>query len=133
MNNISDSKDLTQYAIKCTSILSNIFDSLCQYQSANDEKHKDQLYNDIATNITNFELTLDSCFIDVNESLAKIGKAKFDRRINTNNMARINETDSTRVSQNEIIPNNNEEMVDDKRLVDDVVKRISNVSSQLKV
>ena len=133
MNNNSDSKDLTQYAIKCTSILGSILDSLVKYQSAIGEEQKEQCYEEIAYNITNFELTLDSCFVDVNESLAKIGKAKFDRRLNNNNMGRINETDSTRVSQNEILPNNNEEIMDDKTLIDIVVKKISDVSNQLKV
>lgn len=51
------------------------------------------------------------------ESLAKIGKAKFDRRVTNNNMAR-SETDTTRVSQNEIFHIKNEEIIDDEGLVD---------------
>ena len=132
MNNNSDSKDLTQYSIKCTSILGNIFDSFCKYQSAIGEEEKEQCYNDIANNIINFELTLDSCFVDVNESLAKIGKAKFDRRVANNNMGR-NETDTTRASQNEILPNINEEIIDDVALVEAITNKISDVSNQLRV
>ena len=133
MSNNSDSKDLTQYAIKCTSILGNILDSFCKYQSAIDEDQKEQCYDDIANNIRDFELNLDSCFVDVNESLAKIGKAKFDRRLNNNNLARISENETTRVSQNENLLNNNEEIIDDKTLIDIVSNKISNVNNQLKV
>ena len=132
MNNNSDSKDLTQYAIKCTSILGSILDSLVKYQSAIGEEQKEQCYEEIAYNITNFELTLDSCFVDVNESLAKIGKAKFDRRVINNNMVR-SETDTTRVSQNDTYSNINEEIMDDERLVDIIVNKISDVSNQLRV
>ena len=132
MNNNSDSKDLTQYAIKCTSILGSILDSLVKYQSAIGEEQKEQCYEEIAYNITNFELTLDSCFVDVNESLAKIGKAKFDRRVINNNIAR-SETDTTRVSQNDTYSNINEEIMDDESLVDIIVNKISDVSNQLRV
>ena len=132
MNNNSDSKDLTQYAIKCTSILGSILDSLVKYQSAIGEEQKEQCYEEIAYNITNFELTLDSCFVDVNESLAKIGKAKFDRRVINNNMVR-SETDTTRVSQNDTYSSINEEIVDDESLVDIIVNKISDVSNQLRV
>ena len=132
MNNNSDSKDLTQYAIKCTSILGSILDSLVKYQSAIGEEQKEQCYEEIAYNITNFELTLDSCFVDVNESLAKIGKAKFDRRVINNNMVR-SETDTTRVSQNDTYSNINEEIMDDESLVDIIVNKISDVSNQLRV
>ena len=132
MNNNSDSKDLTQYAIKCTSILGSILDSLVKYQSAIGEEQKEQCYEEIAYNITNFELTLDSCFVDVNESLAKIGKAKFDRRVINNNMVR-SETDTTRVSQNDTYSSINEEIIDDESLVDIIVNKISDVSNQLRV
>ena len=132
MNNNSDSKDLTQYAIKCTSILGSILDSLVKYQSAIGEEQKEQCYEEIAYNITSFELTLDSCFVDVNESLAKIGKAKFDRRVINNNIAR-SETDTTRVSQNDTYSNINEEIMDDESLVDIIVNKISDVSNQLRV
>ena len=132
MNNNSDSKDLTQYAIKCTSILGSILDSLVKYQSAIGEEQKEQCYEEIAYNITNFELTLDSCFVDVNESLAKIGKAKFDRRVINNNMVR-SETDTTRVSQNDTYSSINEEIMDDESLVDIIVNKISDVSNQLRV
>ena len=132
MNNNSDSKDLTQYAIKCTSILGSILDSLVKYQSAIGEEQKEQCYEEIAYNITNFELTLDSCFVDVNESLAKIGKAKFDRRVINNNMVR-SETDTTRVSQNDTYSNINEEIMDDESLVDIIVNKITDVSNQLRV
>ena len=132
MNNNSDSKDLTQYAIKCTSILGSILDSLVKYQSAIGEEQKEQCYEEIAYNITNFELTLDSCFVDVNESLAKIGKAKFDRRVINNNIAR-SETDTTRVSQNDTYSNINEEIMDDESLVDIIVNKITDVSNQLRV
>jgi len=133
MNNNSDSKDLTHYAIKCTSILGNILDSFCKYQSANGEDEKEQCYDEIATNITNFELIMDSCYVDVNESLAKIGKAKYDNRRNNNNMGRMNDTDTTRVSQNEILPNINEEPMNDETLINNIVEKISNVSNQLRV
>ena len=132
MNNNSDSKDLTQYAIKCTSILGSILDSLVKYQSAIGEEQKEQCYEEIAYNITNFELTLDSCFVDVNESLAKIGKAKFDRRVINNNMVR-SETDTTRVSQNDTYSSINEEIIDDESLVDIIVNKITDVSNQLRV
>ena len=132
MNNNSDSKDLTQYAIKCTSILGSILDSILKYQSAIGEEQKEQCYEEIAYNITNFELTLDSCFVDVNESLAKIGKAKFDRRVINNNMVR-SETDTTRVSQNDTYSSINEEIMDDESLVDIIVNKISDVSNQLRV
>ena len=132
MINNQDQKDLTQYSMRCIKILGNLFDSLEKYSKSEDENEKNKYINKISENITNFELTLDKCYIDVNESIFNITKSKYERRnsINNNMMTRADENDQ-RINHADSGPMINEEQINDKEIVDFVVKKISDIKLQV--
>jgi len=70
MNVNQDYKDFTQYSIKSSEILANIFETINKFATCNNDNEKDQIYSELSENITNFELTLDNCSIDINEAVA---------------------------------------------------------------
>ena len=90
MNSSQEQSDLPQYSIKCAKILGNIFDSIDKWYSCQDDE-KDAYKNIIQDNITKFELTLDKCYIDVNESISQIAIAKFGKRNNSQGDLSLNE------------------------------------------
>ena len=126
MNNQSSS-DLTQYSLKCASILGDIFESVNNYCSTNSEKDKIMYENKLNENITNFELTLDSCYVDVNESIYKIAKAKYEKK-NLNNNSNILRQNENNQSDSSLL---NEEKIPDEKLIEDVIKKISNIKLQI--
>ena len=65
-------KDFTQYSTKSSEILTNIFETLNKFKDCNNEQEKEQIYSELSENITNFELTLDNCSIDVNETISNL-------------------------------------------------------------
>ena len=126
MNNQS-SNDLTQYSLKCASILGDIFESVNNYCSTNSEKDKIMYENKLNENITNFELTLDSCYVDVNESIYKIAKVKYEKK-NLNNNSNILRQNENNQSDSSLL---NEEKIPDEKLIEDVIKKISNIKLQI--
>ena len=127
MNCNTDIKDLTQYSIRCASILGEIFDSIQNFSSAIDEEEKNIQCEKMAENITNFELTLDSCFVDVNESIDKIGKAKLEKKMSTNTNSNRGNDSEIRNNQNEFTSSINDESITDEDLINSVVVKISNI------
>ena len=79
-----NNKDFTQYSIKTAGILSSIFESLNRFKDCTNEEEKGKLYSELSENITNFELTLDNCSVDINESIAKLIKDRNEKRGNIN-------------------------------------------------
>ena len=120
MNSNIDNTDLTQYSLKCANILGNIFDSIDKYHSTKDNNYLDKL----SENITNFELTLDKCYVDVNESISKIAKIKFEKR---NSNSNVNQNRNPEYNQNDIASIINEEQISDEELIKFVVDGISNI------
>ena len=110
MDSNQEQKDLTQYAIKCAYVMGNIFESIDKWHSSEEENDKNLHLEKLKDNITNFELLLDKCYIDVNESIGQIAKAKFEKRIN---------------NPNENAALLNEEPIPDEKLVRYVVDKIS--------
>ena len=116
-----NNKDFTQYSIKTAEILSYIFETLNKFKDCNDEEEKGKLYSELSENITNFELTLDNCSVDINESIAKLIKERNEKRGNINNTN--NETDS----QNSLPYVSNTEQISDTELIKRTVNRIANI------
>ena len=127
-NNNLESKDLTQYSLKCASILSNIFDTVDKFHSK-ENGDKEAYYEKLSEEIKDFELLLDKCYVDVNESICKIAKAKFEQKINSNN---INETQASELEnrnfQGDFLSIIHEKPMSDKELIDFVTKEISNIN-----
>ena len=73
-------KDFTQYSIKSSDILANIFETLNKFKDCNNEQEKEKIYSELSENITNFELTLDSCSIDVNETISNLVKSRYEKK-----------------------------------------------------
>ena len=123
MNYNKENKDFTQYAIKTSEILSNIFETLNKFKDCNNEEEKSQIYSELSENITNFELTLDSCSIDVNESITKLIKDRNEKKgnINNTNMDTENNQGAREYSMN------NNEQISDTDLINHAVKQISNI------
>ena len=117
-------KDFTQYSIRSSEILSNIFETLNKFKDCNNEQEKEQIYSELSENITNFELTLDNCSIDVNETISNLVKNRYDKkdRDNTNVTDINNNNQGYRMHQ--LI--NNQQM-SDSELINRVVQRISNI------
>ena len=116
-----NNKDFTQYSIKTAGILSSIFETLNRFKDCTNEEEKGKLYSELYENITNFELTLDNCSVDINESIAKLIKDRNEKRGNINNTN--NETDS----QNSLPYVSNSEQISDSELIKRTVNRISNI------
>ena len=124
MNSNYDQKDLTQYSSKCANLLGNIFESIDKYHTSKDENY----LNKLSENIINFELTLDKCYVDVNESISKIAKTKFEKRNINNNM---NPNRNPEMNQNELASIINEEQIEDEELIKYVVDGISNIKFKI--
>ena len=121
MNSNIDANDLTQYSLRCANILGNIFESIDKYHL---KKDNNNYLDKLSENITNFELTLDKCFIDVNESISKVAKTKFEKR---NPNSNINQNRNPESNQNDIASIINEEQISDEELVKFVIDGISNI------
>ena len=117
-------KDFTQYSTKSSEILTNIFETLNKFKDCNNEQEKEQIYSELSENITNFELTLDNCSIDVNETISNLVKNRYDKkdRDNTNVTDINNNNQGYRMHQ--LI--NNQQM-SDSELINRVIQRISNI------
>ena len=120
MNFNQGTKDFTQYSIKTTEILANIFEILNKFKDCQNEDEKNKLYSELSENITNFELNLDCCSIDVNESISKLVKVRFEKNVNLNNSK--NDNRGNRTYQE---PYNKQ--MSDKDLIQNVVKQISQI------
>ena len=116
-----NNKDFTQYSVKTAEILSNIFETLNKFKDCLNEEEKAKLYEELTENISNFELTLDNCSIDINESIAKIVKDKNEKKGNINN------TNSETESQNYLPVMGNIEQISDTELINHAIKRITNI------
>ena len=123
MNFNQENKDFTQYAIKTSEILSNIFETLNKFKDCNNEEEKSLIYSELSENISNFELTLDSCSIDVNESITKLIKDRNEKKgnINNTNMDIENNQGSREFTMS------NSEQISDTELINHAVKQISNI------
>ena len=110
MDSNQEQKDLTQYATKCASVMGNIFESVDKWHSTNNENEKNQQLEKLRDYITNFEILLDRCYIDVNESIGQIAKGKFEKRSNNPN-------------ENSALLN--EEPIPEETLVRNIVDRLS--------
>ena len=116
-----NNKDFTQYSVKTAEILSNIFETLNKFKDCSNEEEKAKLYEELTENISNFELTLDNCSIDINESIAKIVKDKNEKKGNINN------TNSETESQNYLPVMGNIEQISDTELINRTVNKILNI------
>ena len=117
-------KDFTQYSTKSSEILTNIFETLNKFKDCNNEQEKEQIYSELSENITNFELTLDNCSIDVNETISNLVKNRYDKkdRDNTNVTDINNNNQGYRMHQ---LMNN--QQMSDSELINRVLKIISNI------
>ena len=116
-----NNKDFTQYSVKTAEILSNIFETLNKFKDRSNEDEKAKLYEELTENISNFELTLDNCSIDINESIARIVKDKNEKKGNINN------TNSETESQNYLPVMGNIEQISDTELINRTVNKILNI------
>ena len=116
-----NNKDFTQYSVKTAEILSNIFETLNKFKDCLNEEEKAKLYEELTENISNFELTLDNCSIDINESIARIVKDKNEKKGNINN------TNSETESQNYLPVMGNIEQISDTELINRTVNKILNI------
>ena len=116
-----NNKDYTQYSIKTAEILTNIFETLNKFKDCTNEEEKGKLYSDLSENISNFELTMDICSVDINESIAKLIKDRNERRGNINNA--FNETDS----QNSLPSVSSTEQISDTELINRTVNKIASI------
>ena len=118
-------KDFTQYSTKSSEILTNIFETLNKFKDCNNEQEKEQIYSELSENITNFELTLDNCSIDVNETISNLVKNRYDKKDRDNtNVTDINNNNNQGYRMHQLI--NNQQM-SDSELINRVVQRISNI------
>ena len=118
-------KDFTQYSTKSSEILTNIFETLNKFKDCNNEQEKEQIYSELSENITNFELTLDNCSIDVNETISNLVKNRYDKKDRDNtNVTDINNNNNQGYRMHQLI--NNQQM-SDSELINRVIQRISNI------
>ena len=110
MNSNQEQSDLPQYSIKCANILGNIFESVDKWYASQNEDEKDKFKEILHENITNFELTLDKCYVDVNESISQIAMTKFGKR--NSNQGDLSITD---------------EQIPEDKLINDVANKIANI------
>ena len=114
-------KDFTQYSIRSSEILSNIFETLNKFKDCHNEQEKQQIYSELSENIKNFELTLDNCSIDVNETISNLVKNRYEKKeINNSNI--INNNQGNRGHQ--LL---NTEQISDTELINHAIKRITNI------
>ena len=116
-------KDFTQYSAKSSEILANIFETLNKFKDCHNEQEKDQIYSELSENIKNFELTLDYCSIDVNETISNLVKNRYEKKdINNTNVTSNNQGVGFRGHQLM-----NTEQMSDNDLIDRVIARIANI------
>ena len=114
-------KDFTQYSIKSSEILANIFETLNKFKECHNEQEKQQIYSELSENIKNFELTLDNCSIDVNETISNLVKNRYEKKeINNTNI--INNNQGNRGYQL-----TSTEQISDTELINRTIKRIGNI------
>ena len=116
-------KDFTQYSIKSSDILANIFEILNKFKDCNNEQEKEQIYSQLSENITNFELTLDSCSIDVNETISNLVKSRYEKKEKDNNSNILNNNNQG----NKIHQIMNSPQISDSDLINRTIQRISNI------
>ena len=120
-------KDFTQYSTKSSEILTNIFETLNKFKDCNNEQEKEQIYSELSENITNFELTLDNCSIDVNETISNLVKNRYDKKDRDNtNVTDINNNNNNNQGYRMHQLINNQQM-SDSELINRVIQRISNI------
>ena len=117
-------KDFTQYSIKSSEILGNIFETLNKFKDCHNEQEKQQIYNELSENIKNFELTLDNCSIDVNETISNLVKSRYEKKeeMYNNNSNIINNNQGNRSNQ---LMNTNQ--ISDTDLINRAIQRIANI------
>ena len=114
-------KDFTQYSIRSSEILSNIFETLNKFKDCHNEQEKQQIYSELSENIKNFELTLDNCSIDVNETISNLVKNRYEKKeINNSNI--INNNQGNRSHQLM-----NTDQISDTDLINRAIQRIKNI------
>ncbi len=116
-------KDFTQYSIKSSDILANIFETLNKFKDCNNEQEKEKIYSELSENITNFELTLDSCSIDVNETISNLVKSRYEKKEKDNNSNILNNNNQG----NKIHQIMNSPQISDSDLINRTIQRISNI------
>ena len=116
-------KDFTQYSTKSSEILTNIFETLNKFKDCNNEQEKEQIYSELSENITNFELTLDSCSIDVNETISNLVKSRYEKKEKDNNSNILNNNNQG----NKIHQIMNSPQISDSDLINRTIQRISNI------
>ena len=116
-------KDFTQYSIKSSDILANIFEILNKFKDCNNDQEKEQIYSQLSENITNFELTLDSCSIDVNETISNLVKSRYEKKEKDNNSNILNNNNQG----NKIHQIMNSPQISDSDLINRTIQRISNI------
>ena len=115
-------KDFTQYSIRSSEILSNIFETLNKFKDCHNEQEKQQIYSELSENIKNFELTLDNCSIDVNETISNLVKNRYEKKeINNSNILNNNN------QGNKIHQIMNSPQISDSDLINRTIQRISNI------
>ena len=117
-------KDFTQYSIKSSDILANIFEILNKFKDCNNEQEKEQIYSQLSENITNFELTLDSCSIDVNETISNLVKSRYEKKEKDNNSNILNNNNNQGNKIHQIM---NSPQISDSDLINRTIQRISNI------
>ena len=121
-------KDFTQYSTKSSEILTNIFETLNKFKDCNNEQEKEQIYSELSENITNFELTLDNCSIDVNETISNLVKNRYDKKDRDNtNVTDINNNNNNNNQGYRMHQLINNQQMSDSELINRVVQRISNI------
>ena len=116
-------KDFTQYSIKSSEILANIFETLNKFKDCHNEQDKDLIYSELSENIKNFELTLDYCSIDVNETISNLVKNRYEKKdINNTNV-----TNNSQLSGIRGLQLMNTEQISDTELINRQIKRIANI------
>ena len=119
MNVNQDYKDFTQYSIKSSEILANIFETINKFTTCNNDNEKDQIYSELSENITNFELTLDNCSIDINEAVARLIKDRNEKKVNNNNSNNENDNQGNRL--------NTDAQISDEQLIDNLIEKIKKI------
>ena len=118
-----NNKDFTQYSIKTAGILSSIFETLNRFKDCTNEEEKGKLYSELSENITNFELTLDCCSIDVNETISNLVKSRYEKKEKDNNSNILNNNNQG----NKIHQIMNSPQISDSDLINRTIQRISNI------
>ena len=101
----------------------DIFETLNKFKDCNNEQEKEKIYSELSENITNFELTLDSCSIDVNETISNLVKSRYEKKEKDNNSNILNNNNQG----NKIHQIMNSPQISDSDLINRTIQRISNI------